>query len=260
MRSEFQPILTETWDNLVVRVYENRYVMGCAAAIDVAEAIRTLLKEKERVRIVFASAPSQTEFLKRLGCEEGIDWSRVTAFQMDEYVGLPQNSPRLLSKFLDELLFSIVQPGEVHRIRSWQSVVEECKRYAELISQAPIDIVCMGIGENGHIAFNEPQAARFDDPEIVKLVELDNVSRQQQVNDGCFRSIDEVPKQALTLTIPTLLSAPHLFCIVPGARKRQALRRVLRGAISPDCPASILRRHPNCILYADKDAYGVDGR
>lgn len=252
-----RPVRTEIVDRLNVRVYENRMAMGNAAGADVAAKIRELLSKKERVRMIFASAPSQNEFLQRLGQEKGIDWTRITAFHMDEYIGLPKDAPQLFSRYLQDHLFSIVHPGEVHFIDSSRSIAHECKRYGDLIRQAPIDIVCLGIGENGHIAFNDPPVADFDDPEVMKPVKLDDVCRQQQVNDGCFPDIHAVPTHALTLTIPTLLSGSYLYCIVPGKTKREAVRSALYGPITTECPASILRRHPNCTLYLDRDAYGV---
>lgn len=243
-------------DQLEVKVYKDRQAMGRSAGEEAAAHIRRLLETQEQVRMIFASAPSQNEFLQTLTRAEGIDWSRITAFHMDEYIGLPPQAPQLFSAFLAERLFNIVKPGTVHLIDSTASVEAECARYAALLTEAPIDIVCLGIGENGHIAFNDPPVADFDDPHLVKPVELDPISRQQQVNDGCFPTLDDVPTRALTLTIPALFSGKRLFCIVPGSTKRSAVHRTLNGSISTECPATILRRHPNCTLYTDQDAYG----
>jgi len=240
-----------------VRVYENRDAMGSAAGADVAARIRELLSKQERVRMIFAAAPSQNEFLQRLGREEGIDWSRITAFHMDEYIGLPKDAPQMFGRYLQEHLFSRVNPGEVHLIDSSRPIEQECRRYGDLLRRAPIDIVCLGIGENGHLAFNDPPVADFEDPEVMKPVELDEVCRRQQVNDGCFPNVHAVPTHALTLTIPALLSGRFLYCIVPGKTKRNAVRSALYGPITTECPASILRQHPDCTLYLDRDAYGV---
>ncbi|MNZ79423.1 Glucosamine-6-phosphate deaminase [compost metagenome] len=141
-------------------------------------------------------------------------------------------------------------------IDSASTVEAECERYSKLLQEAPIDIVCLGIGENGHLAFNDPPVADFEDPMTVKAVELDHACRLQQVNDGCFAELNEVPTHAITLTIPALLSGQHLYCIVPGRAKRAALQQTLHGDISTSCPATILRRHPSCTLYADAHSYG----
>ncbi|WP_010272187.1 glucosamine-6-phosphate deaminase [Paenibacillus senegalensis] len=256
MSTDIQPIVTELKDKLKVRVYNSRDDMGRAAAANTAARMKQLLKEKDRIRMVFAAAPSQNEFLQALTEDQQLDWSRVTAFHMDEYIGLPEDAPQRFSQFLKEKLFDKVNPGELHLIQSSNGAEEECRRYTELLNEAPIDIVCLGIGENGHIAFNDPPVANFEDPEVMKPVELDDACRRQQVNDGCFPSFDDVPTHALTLTIPTMLSASHLFCIVPGAAKREAVMHTLNGPITTQCPASILRTHPDCTLYLDPDSYG----
>lgn len=180
------PVRTERVDWLKVRVYDHRDAVGNAAGSDVAARIRELLSKQERVRMIFASAPSQNEFLQRLVREEKIDWSRITVFHMDEYIGLPKDAPQRFSRYLMEHLISRVNPGEVHLIDSTRPMEQECRRYGNLIQRAPIDIVCLGIGENGHLAFNDPPFADFEDPEVMKPVELDEVCRLQQVHDGCF--------------------------------------------------------------------------
>jgi glucosamine-6-phosphate deaminase len=250
------PCKQEQVGNLRVNVYDSRMSLGAAAAAEAADEIRERLARQEGVRIVFAAAPSQNEFLAALVKEPGIDWSRVTAFHMDEYIGLPADAPQRFSRFLWERVFDIVRPGEVHVIDGTANSDEECRRYAGLIGLEPIDVVCLGIGENGHIAFNDPPVADFQDPAVIKPVELDLACRQQQVNDGCFPHLAAVPTHALTLTIPTLMSGGRLFCMVPGPAKRDAVRSTLRGPIAPECPASILRRHEACTLYLDRDSYG----
>jgi glucosamine-6-phosphate deaminase len=243
-------------DRLRVNIYPDRRALGRAAGSDVADAIRNLQSTKANLRMIFAAAPSQNEMLATLAAAAGIDWSRVTAFHMDEYIGLPEDAPQRFGRFLGERLFDKVRPGKVHLIDSGNDIQSEARRYGALLGEAPIDIVCLGIGENGHIAFNDPPVADFNDPETIKPVELDNACRQQQVNDGCFATFDSVPTHALTLTIPTLLAGAHLFCSVPGATKRQAVQRTLDGPISTECPSTILRRHPDCALYVDRDSYG----
>ncbi|KOP64689.1 glucosamine-6-phosphate deaminase [Bacillus sp. FJAT-18019] len=251
-----KPVLEEVQDKLKIRVHTGREAMGKAAADDISAQMKRLLATKDRIRIVFAAAPSQNECLAALVQTEGLDWSRVTAFHMDEYIGLPSSAPQRFGNFLSQRLFDQVSPGEVHLIDGMNEPEAECDRYSRLITAAPIDMVVLGIGENGHIAFNDPPVADFTDPLWVKQVKLDEACRLQQVNDGCFASLEEVPEYALTLTIPALMSGAHLFCIVPGASKRSAVQKTLYGDISEACPASILRRHPDCTLYVDQESYG----
>ncbi|PTX61834.1 glucosamine-6-phosphate deaminase [Melghirimyces profundicolus] len=252
-----EPMQTRKVDQLEVCIYADRKAMGEAAGREVAQKIKELLSKQDRVRMIFASAPSQNEFLDHLGREPDIDWSRITAFHMDEYLGLPEEAPQRFSRYLEEHLFSAVRPGRVHFMAPTRSVAKECERYAALIRQAPIDLVCLGIGENGHLGFNDPPVADFHDPDIIKPVELDERCRQQQVNDGCFPEIDAVPSHALTLTIPALMSGRFVYGGVPGPSKREAVRSALFGPITTACPASALRRHPHAVLYVDSDAYGV---
>lgn len=251
-----KPVLEDVQDQLKVLVYDHREDMGKAAAADIFAAMQRLLAEKERIRIVFAAAPSQNECLAALVQSEGLDWSRVTTFHMDEYIGLAPSAPQRFGNFLSRQLFDLVSPGEVHLIDGMNDPEAECDRYSGLITAAPIDMVVLGIGENGHIAFNDPPVADFADPLWVKQVKLDENCRQQQVNDGCFASLEEVPEYAFTLTIPALMSGAHLFCVVPGASKRAAVQRTLHGDIRETCPASILRRHADCTLYVDLESYG----
>lgn len=225
--------------------------MGVAAAARVA----AILRECEEPRVVFACAPSQSEFLAAL-TEQSLDWSRVTAFHMDEYVGLDAAQPQSFRQYLREhLLDRIGSLRAFHAIcGESEDLQAECDRYTRLLLESPIDLVCLGIGENGHLAFNDPAVANFHDPQLVKLVELDAACRRQQVNDSCFSSLDQVPKAALTLTLSALLGARHLSCVVPGERKAPAVRETLRGPITEACPASILRRHPRATLYLDAAA------
>lgn len=253
--TQISPIKTDQVEKLAVQVFQDRPAMGKSAAEDVIAKMKELLAKKDQIRMIFASAPSQNEFLEHLREAPGIDWGRVTVFHMDEYIGLPADHPQRFSQFLIENLFDFVKPGVIHLIESSNDQASECARYSRLLTEAPIDIVCLGIGENGHIAFNDPPVADFDDPKLVKPVELDGISRQQQVNDGCFPTLEDVPTQALTLTIPALMAGENLYCIVPGPTKREAVKRTLTEPITTEIPAAILRRHPGCTLYLDKDAY-----
>ncbi len=242
-------------DRLNVVIASGRNELGKISAKHVSDVIINLLEIKDELRIIFAAAPSQNEFLQELTAESRIDWSRITAFHMDEYIGLPKESPQLFSKYLEQNLFSKVNFKKVNIINSQTSNIEmECERYEKLLKEQPIDIVCMGIGENGHIAFNDPPVADFIDKKFVKVVKLDEPCKQQQVNDGCFNSIDAVPPYAITLTVPALMSGNFLAVMVPGKRKAVAVFNTLKGDISTKCPASILRTHPYAHLYIDKDS------
>lgn len=242
-------------DCLKVNIYDTRKALGESAAADFADKVRELLQEKEEINIVFAAAPSQNEFLQALAKNDEIAWSRINAFHMDEYVGLNPEAPQSFGNFLKDRLFSKQPFKSLHYLGgSSENTAAECKRYAELLRRYPTHIVCMGIGENGHIAFNDPHVAFFDDKEWIKVVELDHKCRTQQVNDGCFKQIDEVPENALTLTIPALLSADLIFCMVPGKTKAQAVYDTVTGEITEKCPASILRTHKNAVLYTDVDS------
>jgi glucosamine-6-phosphate deaminase len=244
-------------DRLKVEIHLTRVEMGVAAGRAVAGLMRKLLRERNGVRMIFAAAPSQNEFLAELGSSPGIDWSRVTALHMDEYVGLSADAPQSFVRYLREHLFDQVQPGTVHLLNGVApDPTEECERYASLVNEAPIDILCAGIGENGHLAFNDPPAD-FDDPQTVKVVDLALSCRQQQVHDGCFSDLESVPLKAYTLTVPALMSAHYAFCVVPGPTKAEAVRDTLLLPVSPACPATILRTHEQAILYVDAEAAGL---
>ena len=236
-------------------MYKDRNLLGRAAADDVAYTIERMLKEKKSIRMIFAAAPSQNEILSELIKHGNIDWSKITAFHMDEYIGLSNNGSQAFGQFLKDRIFAKVPFGKVYYLNTEDTDYDKvCKIYEQLLKEESIDIVCMGIGENGHIAFNDPPYANFEDRDWVKIVELDDVSRQQQVNDGCFSKIDEVPKRAITLTIPALFSGEHLFVVVPGKTKAKAVKESLLGPITENCPASILRKHKNAKLYLDEDS------
>ena len=242
-------------DLLTVNIYETRDTMGQAAASDVKKKILSLLKEKETVRMIFAAAPSQNEVLASLASDKEIPWERVHAFHMDEYIGLSSDAPQGFGNFLKAHIFGIAPFASVSYIDiSATDADAECARYATLLGEAPVDIVVMGIGENGHIAFNDPPVADFKDAKAVKPVTLDEICRKQQVNDGCFQSIEDVPRTAITLTVPTLFAGGALFCIVPAATKAKAVKDTLTGEIGEWCPATILRRHTNATLYLDGDS------
>ncbi|MEP2447054.1 MAG: 6-phosphogluconolactonase [Balneola sp.] len=235
-------------EDLKVSVYKNRDELGIAAAFYVASKINTVLKKKDEVRMIFAAAASQREFHQELLKIDDIQWERVVAFQMDEYHTLPQSAPQRFGNFLKESLYDHKNFKAVHYLSS------DLLEYEELIKEAPIDIVCMGIGENGHLAFNDPPVADFNDSKILKEVELDNICRQQQVNDGEFENIQAVPEKAVTLTIPTLLNAEYLSVVVPGFSKAKAVEKTLFDPIETNCPSTILRKQINSHLFLDADS------
>src|SRR4026207_1420529 len=242
-------------DNLNVYVYENRKLMGQAAASVIAAEIRRAIQERGRAVVIFASAPSQNEFLADLADARDIDWSRVTAFHLDEYLGIDDEAPQSFRRFLIDRLVNKVPLGEFHGLRGDAPDAEqEANRYAELLRENPPDFAVLGIGEKGHLAFIDPPFCDFNDPQAVKIVELDEVCRNQQVNDGAVAALDEVPHDALSLTIPTLMARPKLFAIAPGPAKRQAIKSAVEGPISTQCPASILRTHADAHLFIDNDS------
>lgn len=242
-------------DKLLVKSYMNRNDMGKNAALDVSLKIQELLTKKKEINIVFAAAPSQNEFLEALITDAKIEWNRINAFHMDEYIGLNGNPLQKFGVFLHTRIFGKVNFKSVNYIDGESSdLITETERYTRLLLRHPIDIVCLGIGENGHIAFNDPHVADFNDKKLVKHVMLDLECRIQQVNDGCFQCLNDVPEQAITLTIPMLLSATYMFCIVPGKTKARAVKNTIYDPVSEACPATILRNKENAILYLDADS------
>lgn len=242
-------------DNLICRIYDTRAEMGRCAASDIYNKIMEILEEKETINMIFAAAPSQNDVLESLIAYEDIPWERINAFHMDEYIGLPDGAKQSFGVFLKEKIFDRVPFKNVFLINGNAASVEgECERYTNLLKNNPVDIVCLGIGENGHIAFNDPGVADFNDKYTIKIAELDQVCRNQQVNDGCFEKIDDVPTHALTLTIPALVSAKYMFCVVPAATKAKAVYETMTGPVTDKCPATVMRMHENAILYCDADS------
>lgn len=231
-------------DKLTVEIFETRREMGAKAAEDIAKTLKELLSKKDTVNIVFAAAPSQNEVLENL-CKKELEWNRCNAFHMDEYEGLDKYHPQSFGCFLNEHIFSKLPFKTVNYISDYGI------EYEKLLKENHIDVVVLGIGENGHIAFNDPGVADFNDPKLIKRAKLDDVCRQQQVNDGCFPTFDDVPQYALTLTIPQMVSADYMFCVVPAETKRQAVYRTVNEEINDGCPATILRKHNATVLYCD---------
>jgi glucosamine-6-phosphate deaminase len=241
----------------------SRAEMGSRAAADIAAELRQRLNTQPGVRMIFAAAPSQSEMLAALRQSQGIDWTRVTAFHMDEYLGLAPDAPQRFGLWLRRAIFDHLPFAAVELLDPGDDPEASATAYAAKLASAPIDIVCCGIGANGHLAFNDPPAD-LHDPADVKVVALDLECRQQQVDDRCFERLEDVPTHALTLTIPRLLASDRIFCCVPGALKRTAVRRTLHDPISGLVPATALRTHPHWSLYLDRDSAselpGTDAR
>lgn len=229
--------------------------MAKAAAAAAFECLQSALALRGQAAVIFACATSQMQFLDILTGMSGLDWSRVSVFHMDEYLGLPMTHSASFRRFLMERVVEKTHPREVYYLEGdSQEPIAECDRYSGLLRAAPIDLCCCGIGENGHLAFNDPPVADFQDKRLVKLVKLDEASRQQQVGEGFYPSLSAVPQYAMTLTIPALLLAEKVLCIVPERRKAEAVKAALEGPVQTACPASFLRKQPHATLYLDNDS------
>ena len=237
-----------------IHVFPDKTELGRRAAAWVAEGLRAALAQKAAARLVLATGASQFEMLAGLVTQPGIDWPRVTCFHLDEYVGLPESHPASFRKYLRERFAGLVPIHEFVYVRGdAPDPLAECARLGALIAAAPVDVACVGIGENGHLAFNDPPAD-FETREPYLLVDLDEACRRQQVGEGWFASLEEVPRQAISMSIYQILQAGRIVCSVPDLRKAAAVRDCFSGPISPLHPASILRRHADCGLFLDRDS------
>ena len=245
---------TYTFDKLQVSVYEEPVAMGEAAADLVTQKLRNAIQQRAAANLILATGASQFSFLQALQ-EREIAWDKITVFHLDEYKGIPDTHPASFRKYLRERILDAVAPRRAYFLHGDADDIEqEMRRYREELEKHPIDVACIGIGENGHIAFNDPPVADFDDPERVKVVTLDDACRQQQLGEGWFPTLDDVPKEALTLTIPAILSSQSISCVVPDLRKAEAVHQTLHAEISTNCPATILRTHPDVTLFLDQAA------
>jgi glucosamine-6-phosphate deaminase len=246
------PVSTFRVDDLDVRVFATDGQLGEAAAADAADAIRVAVERAGRANVMLATGNSQFAFLDALTARDDVAWDRITGFHMDEYVGMDDTHPASFARYMRERVVDVVHPWAFHYIDGTNDAAAECTRYADLLREHPLDLCCLGVGENGHLAFNDPPFADFDDVQDVKEVELDDASRRQQVGEGHFRGLDDVPRTAITVTIPALLRAKRVLAIVPEARKAEAVRCALEEPIATSCPASVLRRTPHATLYLDQ--------
>ncbi|MCJ7467477.1 MAG: glucosamine-6-phosphate deaminase [Maribacter sp.] len=248
-------------DTLQISIYDNPRSMGNAAADFVAQNLNESIWKKGSASLILATGTSQFSFLEALKKKE-IDWQKITVFHLDEYLGISEQHPASFRRYLRERILDEVAPKKIYFLNGdAEDLDKEMNDYSNQLKEHPIDIACIGIGENGHIAFNDPPVADFKDAKLVKLVTLDDDCRNQQLGEGWFPSWEEVPKQALTLTIPAILACKAISCVVPDARKAEAVFNTLYKEISTDFPASILRKHPNTRLFLDQDsASKIDNR
>lgn len=241
-------------DKMPVGVYESNGALGAAAAHDLAALIRDAAATRDEVAIILATGNSQLSFLEALCALPDIPWDRVTVFHMDEYIGMSERHPASFRRYLREKLADVVHPRAFYGLAGDAAdITAEITRYTALLREHKPEACVLGIGENGHLAFNDPPAD-FQTDQVLAVVTLDEACRRQQVGEGHFATMDEVPRQALTLTVPALLSPPHVLAVVPEKRKAAAVQRALEGPVSPECPASILRTNPHVHLYLDRDS------
>tara|TARA_R110000744_G_scaffold8543_1_gene28223 strand:+ start:2478 stop:3239 length:762 start_codon:yes stop_codon:yes gene_type:complete len=239
-------------ENLSIEIYGQSKEMGAAAADYVTRKLNDAIVKKGGANLILATGASQFSFLEALQTKE-IDWGKITVFHLDEYKGISESHPASFRKYLKERILNKVAPKKIYFLNGDAANLQlEIKNYEEALQAHPIDIACIGIGENGHIAFNDPAVADFQDPKLVKVVELDEACRNQQLGEGWFPSFDDVPKEAVTLTITAIMNCKAISCVVPDERKAQAVYNSLYGDISTSCPASILRTHPETVLFLDK--------
>ena len=254
MQKPNAPVETMSVDHMSVRIFESNESLGRAAANDFAKILSELLSAQNTATVIFACANSQLTFLDALKHLRGIDWKKVAVFHMDEYLGMSDQHPASFVRFLREQLVNVVHPGAFYPLNgNTPDVKSELERYTQLMREHPPDICVLGIGENGHLAFNDPPAD-FSTKELIHTVNLDLTCRSQQVGEGHFPTLNDVPKQALSLTVPALLRAKHVLAVVPEKRKAEAIKTTLNGPVTPNCPASILRTQGHVVMYLDQDS------
>ncbi|MGM3309243.1 glucosamine-6-phosphate deaminase [Anabaena sp. WFMT] len=239
-------------DDLLVQIYNTEAEMAEDAAKIAQEYLYNLLQQQDQVALLLATGNSQLQFLDALIALGGLDWSRIALFHLDEYLGITADHPASFRRYLRERVEQRVSPQRFYYIEGdTLEPVAECDRYTKLLKAQPIDLCLLGIGENGHLAFNDPAVADFQDPASVKLVKLDQVNRQQQVNTGYFSNIETVPQYAFTITISMICAAKKIICLAPATRKAKIVQEILQKTITTNCPASILRKQPQATLFLD---------
>jgi glucosamine-6-phosphate deaminase len=239
-------------DKLKVEIFRTAAEMGAASAVFVAGILKKAIDEKGNATLILGTGASQYPLHDELLMKD-LDWEKITLFHLDEYIGIDSNHPASFRRFLRERIAEIVFPGNVYYLNGDVSDLnQEIERYGGLLKSNPVDVACIGIGENGHIAFNDPVVADFSDSEYIKIVRMDNACRKQQVGEGWFPSLAAVPETALTLTIPAIMDCRYICCTVPDERKSEAVYNTLEKEINTSCPASVLRRHKNAVLFLDR--------
>jgi len=245
---------TFTVEKMRVQIYQNKESLAAAAADWVRDLLDQAIRAKGEAHLILATGASQFEFVSHLK-QLAIDWSKMTVFHLDEYKGMPITHPASFRKYLKERILDEVKPRQVHLLNGdHPDIAQELERYEKLLTSVEIDIACIGIGENGHIAFNDPAVADFNDPRWVKVVDLDEACRRQQLGEGWFPTLEHVPTQAVSLTVPAIMRCQAISCVVPDQRKAKAVQAALHGPISTACPAAILRTHPQTVLFLDPDS------
>jgi glucosamine-6-phosphate deaminase len=242
-------------DRLRVQIYNSEAELALSTATIVQQHLLSILQQKQTATVLFATGNSQLKFIDALTNLNNIDWSRIICFHLDEYLGISGNHSSSFRYYLRERIEKRISPQKFHYIEGdTLQPLQECDRYSKLLRAQPIDLCLLGIGANGHLAFNEPNVADFNDSYMVKLVKLDSVNHQQQVDEGHFPNLESVPKYAFTLTIPMICAAKKIICLAPGKRKAKVVKQLLEGNITTDFPASILRNQPQANLFLDADA------
>ena len=237
-----------------VQIFKSKQEVGQAAATDAARIIRYAIAERGRAYLIAATGASQFEFLDALVQQPDIDWTKTTFFHLDEYVGLPESHPASFRKYLKERIVNLVHPGKFHFVNGDEpNPTLECRRLGELIDACTIDAAFVGIGENGHLAFNDPPAD-FDTEEPYIVVQLDEACRRQQLGEGWFSSLEQVPRKAISMSIRQILKSANIICIVPDKRKAKAVKDSLEGEVGPSHPASVLQQHPHTTIYLDTNS------
>ncbi len=237
-----------------VQIFNSKQKLGQAAAADAARIIRQAITEHGHAYLIAATGASQFEFLDALVREPNIDWTKTTFFHLDEYVGLPESHPASFRKYLKERIVNLVHPGTFHFVNGdAPDPAAECRRVGDLISSRTIDAAFVGIGENGHLAFNDPPAD-FETEEPYVVVKLDEACRRQQLGEGWFSSLEQVPRKAISMSIRQILKSTNILCIVPDKRKAQAVKNSLEGEVGPSHPASVLQQHTHTTIYLDTDS------
>ena len=238
---------------MTIKTFSSKAEMAEAAANEAASRIREAIAQRGQARIIAATGASQFDFLDALTKIAGMEWDRVEMFHLDEYVGMSESAPASFCRYLRERLINKVGLKRYHLLDGTDDPAAVIKRVSEEIRKAPIDVAFAGVGENGHLAFNDPPAD-FETDEAYMVVNLDEDCRRQQLGEGWFPTLADVPRQALSMTIRQLMKAEHILCIVPDARKAKAIQACFGGDVSPLAPASILQRHPNAIIYLDQES------